>query len=192
MRYPTLCSRMIASDTKLRTDNMSMLNQKKLKRSGVIVGVLDARNLPRSKDYLVAAVYFNCPMGSNHSQIPQVVNNVLKWSKRRLLSNGTLHFSCHGNQRNALKGMNLPQAAKSCGLVLYNMNSTLQQRFPGYIPTRTSGTLMNNSPGRVHEYIYCAYGEKGVDYTIDMNGVYSNVNVRALPVAHQRRWKRQR
>lgn len=182
-RYPGLSSRLVASDVKLRKDATSVRNQEYLTEAGVLVGKLDAGNLPKGA-FTAAAVYFNCPCGENRSPIPDAIKKLLRWSKRHLSTDGTLHISCHGNQRDALRGIDLPLSAESQGLVLYNTNNSLQERFPTYKPTRTcGGQFSNNSLGRVHEYIYrtgTGAVKSGVDFSI-LNGVYIIKKVSTLP-----------
>ena len=159
-RHPWLCSQVVATDIcgEVTTSNIRILEA-----LGVLVGVLDASRLPSGCTF--SRVQFNCPCGDHATPIPEVVDRLFAWCRTGLAKGGTVHISCHGNQRQAQQYLMLPSIVRKHGFELHNTNDTLQDRYPGYTATRTNGgAFQNNASHCVSEYVFHV-GEAGVWYT---------------------------
>ena len=191
MRHPWLCSQVVATDICVRRETGRKLgkvtasNIRILEALGVLVGVLDASRLPSGCTF--SRVQFNCPCGDHATPIPKVVDRLFAWCRTGLAKGGTVHISCHGNQRKAQQYLMLPSIVRKHGFELHNTNDTLQDRYPGYTATRTDGGSFRSSASHlVTEYVFHV-GEAGVSYTTD-GWAYTIEEVHTEVVEPQEPW----
>eukprot|EP01061_Rhynchopus_euleeides_P001469 TRINITY_DN1104_c0_g1_i4.p1 TRINITY_DN1104_c0_g1~~TRINITY_DN1104_c0_g1_i4.p1 ORF type:complete len:641 (+),score=59.15 TRINITY_DN1104_c0_g1_i4:42-1964(+) len=175
--HPHLCEWMFASDVNVnerlgkkhdKASDALRENIATLEGLGVLVGVLDAGHMPAG--VRCSWVQFNGPRGNNGAHIPKVIHGLVKWCASHLKKGGTLHISCHGDQRAALSGMRLLQETQKHSLGIVNVNNTLQAR-SRYTAMRTNGDMFQQSYSKnVWEYVFLrkddtTYGKPCVDCT---------------------------